>query len=450
MRNKQEWMKEFIFLLSLGIFLFSWSVIQPLNVSPDEHMRYQICQYIYEHHGLPHGGDPSIRDAVWGYSYAFLPVLPQIFGAWFMTAVSWVSKEPFVLLMAARMVNILCGVGMAWFCLRIGERIWKKSTFKWLFTILATMLPQSLFLFSYLNNDAMALMATSMILYAWVLGRDTGWSYPACVWMAIGIIVCTLTYYNAYGVILASIFLFLGTMVCQWRDKQKRLDLLKKGILISVIVLLGTGWWFIRNYMMYDGDFLGLTTAEAYSQMYGIDSIKPSNRQTPCQLGQSLWEMMFARGWLKLTIISFIGCFGYVSIPLKMWMYILYAIIMGAGLVASVFYAVRQRKAEWKNRLLVMAMILTALIPNLLNLTHSYFVDFQPQGRYSMPMLLPFMYFVTVGWGYLLGAEKMTMSKWKSCPKKYCQRWAVPVLVVLWIVLALVSYFYIFYPQTCI
>ena len=37
------------------------------------------------------------------------------------------------------------------------------------------------------------------------------------------------------------------------------------------------------------------------------------------------------------------------------------------------------------------------VIPNFLNLYASYAVDYQPQGRYSMPMLLPFQYFITLG-----------------------------------------------------
>ena len=36
-------------------------------------------------------------------------------------------------------------------------------------------------------------------------------------------------------------------------------------------------------------------------------------------------------------------------------------------------------------------------ITNFLNLYHSYFVDLQPQGRYSLPMLIPFMFYVVYG-----------------------------------------------------
>ena len=42
-------------------------------------------------------------------------------------------------------------------------------------------------------------------------------------------------------------------------------------------------------------------------------------------------------------------------------------------------------------------MILALIIPNILNLYASYAIDYQPQGRYSMPMLIPLMYFTVYG-----------------------------------------------------
>ena len=46
--------------------------------------------------------------------------------------------------------------------------------------------------------------------------------------------------------------------------------MLKKGICISAIVLLICGWYFIRNFVIYDGDILGLATEEKYSEQYVI------------------------------------------------------------------------------------------------------------------------------------------------------------------------------------
>ena len=64
-----------LFLLFVFFVYLAWACTQRFNFSPDEKMRYQIAQYIYEHGTLPHGGDPEIRNADWGISYAFNPIL---------------------------------------------------------------------------------------------------------------------------------------------------------------------------------------------------------------------------------------------------------------------------------------------------------------------------------------------------------------------------------------
>ena len=47
-------------------------------------------------------------------------------------------------------------------------------------------------------------------------------------------------------------------------------------------------------------------------------------------------------------------------------------------------------------------MLIAMIIPNVLNLVYSYSSDYQTQGRYSLPMLIPLAYFVTSGLSVLL------------------------------------------------
>ena len=62
------------------------------------------------------------------------------------------------------------------------------------------------------------------------------------------------------------------------------------------------------------------------------------------------------------------------------------------------------------------ANVFALLIPNYLNAYYSYSSDFQPQGRYSMPMLIPLMYFVTKGVQAFLKREK----KLQKYEKLFC------------------------------
>ena len=79
---------ELVFLAGVFVFCAYWAHLLPLDAGPDEKMRYDIPMYIYEHGRLPHGGDPSIRNPIWGTSYAFLPILSYIISALFMKIMS--------------------------------------------------------------------------------------------------------------------------------------------------------------------------------------------------------------------------------------------------------------------------------------------------------------------------------------------------------------------------
>lgn len=432
--ERREFSKEIAFISAFGIFIFIWALSQPYNMAPDEHMRYGICKYLYQYRTLPHGGDPLLRDGIWGYSYAFFPILSNMLSAVFMTVVSFISTNEFVLVMAARMVSLLCGVGTAWFVLRIGDALWEgRRIYKWMFAIMTMLLPQSVFLFTYINNDSLALLATAMIIYSWILGQKSDWSYPSCFLLAAGICLCALSYYNAYGVILASMLLFGGYLLLNWRDVGMRIILLKKGALISAVVLCGISWWFVRNGILYEGDILGLATSEEYSQIYGAEQIKPSNRQTPYLLGKSLGQMLFGDFWIRTTMLSFVGCFGYMSIPLNKWMYLFYGGIVAAGLAGCMLSWLPGKhkvRAEIKERMFIWALLLTAVVPNILNIIHSYFVDFEPQGRYSMPMLFSLMGFSVWGW------EKFTKGR----------KAALCGILLLWTALTACSYLFFLVP----
>ena len=69
------------------------------------------------------------------------------------------------------------------------------------------------------------------------------------------------------------------------------------GLLITAFVAAIAGWWFIRGYIIYDGDILGMRTSSQYAEMYAVEELKPSNRQTIQSTGMSILGMMaFVRG----------------------------------------------------------------------------------------------------------------------------------------------------------
>ena len=120
------------------------------------------------------------------------------------------------------------------------------------------------FVHSYVNNDSMALLSSAWIVYAWVRSIREGWSLKICVHLALGISVCGLSYYNAYGFVLASMLFLASTILFAGNDKGRVKFLFARGGLIAAIVLALIGWWFIRNAILYDGDFLGWNISSQY------------------------------------------------------------------------------------------------------------------------------------------------------------------------------------------
>ena len=69
-------------------------------------------------------------------------------------------------------------------------------------------------------------------------------------------------------------------------------------------------------------------------------------------------------------------------------------------------FSFKTDKEGKKYALLTWIMVLAAIIPNLLSMYNSYASDYQPQGRYSLPMIIPFFYFIAIGYGSVLRKSK--------------------------------------------
>lgn len=394
---------ERLFFAFVFIVLVGWSAIQPLGGGPDEKMRYSIVQYIFIHGSLPHGGDPEILDRTWGFSYAFQPILPYMFSAVFVKIGSFFTWNGEILLLCARFVNIIIGTIMAVLTRKLSKKIFNSTLSAWLFTLLVVLLPQAMFMHTYVNTDSMALMSTVLIVYAWILGIERDFDRKSCVLFAIGIILCAMSYYNAYGYIMCSIILFVLFYV-QVKNKKIKVEwnkLIFKGLLISVIVLIGIGWWFIRSYILYDGDFLGLRIRDEYAEIYAIDSLKPSLHKTYLNQGYSILYMLKNSNFIILTTKSFIAMFGNMAVGVYGWIYYGYLGLVATGLIGML---IPQRERTYLKkisdnnlRLINVNMLMCMLIPNILNIWAAYSYDYQPQGRYSLPMLVALMYFASIG-----------------------------------------------------
>lgn len=406
--------EHIIFLALVFVFYFFWSLAQPPLAAPDEGMRYQIPQFIFENGYLPHGAEEAIRNPQWGISYGFAPYISQILGVPLMKIAGIFTSAPGTLVVAARLVNVIFATLTVWISFKIAARLFGRRIYRLLFVVLVAFLPQFIFLSSYINNDMMAIFSTSLIVLAWVSGIKDRWPVKSCVILGIGMGLCALSYYNAYGFLLLSVVLFFASNLLLEKRSFREKEFRKSVYIVAGLFLAIAAWWFIRNYIIYDGDILGFRTTEHYQELYAIDKLKPSMVETIQRQGIPLGEMLVQRGWLLFTYLSMVGCFGAMDIWLPVWVYAVYTVIFAVGMAGCIMAFVRFARSgntDGKRRkwLLGTCMVLAIVIPVVLSAYYSYTSDYQPQGRYILSCLIPLMLFMTVGIKTIL--EKICKSK---------------------------------------
>ena len=394
---RKKW--TIIYLVLLLCLSLTLAIVQPDDAGPDESMKMDICKFISDHGYLPHGGDESIRDELWGNSYGFTPITSYVIGAGFISIARNFTNDIHVYYICARFVSVIFYILMAIFVIKIGEKLFKNKYYKWIFIMLVTLLPEVIFLGSYINCDTLALFSIALIIYAWLEGIETKWNWKSCIILAVGIGLCAIAYYNAYGFILTSVILYVAYAII---NKIGLKEFLKKGAIISAIVLTICGWWFVRNAVLYNGDIIGLKTSEDYGEQYAIDYLKPSNIETPQRQGMSLINMLFTEKWAQLTLKSFIALFGIMNLVPPFYIYHFFLAIFAGGIIGYIakYFSLKNLKEfiKDKNKLVLEILFgINIIIPIALSISSSFFSDFEPQGRYIMPMLIPFMYFITKG-----------------------------------------------------
>lgn len=409
-KGKAVWVERLIcavyftgfFVLAMTLMVYQPHVdyVSEVPVSPpDEYFRMLIPKFICEHGTLPTGLEEEVRITGCGFSYGLYNVLPYIIQGYCMRFVNIFTDSPLALLYAGRMVNVAFGLLMAWVVYLLGGRVFRDSRFRWLFCFAVMYLPENLFVHTYINTDSCCLLSAAMILYGLVCAYQEGFGMGNCIWLAGGIVLCALSYYNAYGYILCSMLLFVGYFLK--KEGKWRLDwkpMLKYGMFISVLVILGAGWWFVRTYFVLDGDILGLRTKERLALLYALEETSPLN--TYQAKGVGVWQMLKENNFFQCLYDSFIAAFGSLCITGNRWTYLSYKLFFGAGVLgwaAAWIFDGSVRRAGWRRVFFHLNMLLCALLPLVIMIRYAYTMNYQHQGRYILPSLIPIMYYTVRG-----------------------------------------------------
>ena len=386
----------------LFLWFLVWSFILPYNSGPDEFMRYDVARYIYKYRSLPRGDNPILCTSnAWGVSYAYSPYLSYLLSACMMYVASIFCKTGVTILHIARLISVISSTITVVFLFKISKEIGLKNYY--VLPILVGLLPQFTFISAYVNNDAFAIMSVSIIIYAWCIGMKSRWNLRSCILLTVGMSICVAAYYNCYGYLLISFIGYVSSNV-YWTVKERDMVCFKrmiaKGLKMFFVTFALSGWWFVRNYIIYDGDVMGTNVSRKAAIKYAIAELNPINKLSLKEQGVSLYEMLINMGWITASAKSFVGCFGYMQYWLSNNVYYAVGIFILVGVVMKI---IRDRKLD--NDIISVGLnvmlFLSAIIVVALSIIYSYTSDYQAQGRYVLPMLIPLMIFVCEGYQYL-------------------------------------------------
>jgi len=426
-----------IFLLVCCFVLMSCFVFtQPFGDGPDEINRYKVVTYIENHGTIPTGDNPEVIIDGYGASYAFQPILTYMLEGYTLFILKPLALAAGTKLIIARYINVLIGLVAAFYTYKLSCMLFSNKSAAYLFTLGVVLLPQNIFVYTYVNTDGMGLLSCIMILYSLIKGFKTCFDKESVITLSIGIILCLMSYYNCYGFVLVAFLAFVMYSFTEGRKEWK--TLLKKAGIISIISVIGAGWWFVRNMILYSGDIFAMAARQECASQTGNWYFLEQMANTYQAQGYSLYEMIFETDYYTLVWKSFIGMFGPMSIPTSHHLYMMYkylTVICLIGFVIAIVLAIKNRKwliegigyntkndsdANYGNNaglILTASFILLAVIPVVLTLYYSYTWDFQPQGRYYLPMLTILAFVLAKGLETLISLVAKLIKKYVTSKK---------------------------------
>lgn len=378
-------MTEKLFVLGCLVFYSMWIFTSPYYC-PDETMRFDVSEFLFENGRLPVGREAA--HPVWGFSYALLPtMLCNLLDYIPMKLMSLFSTNGFALLLSARMISVVSAAATVYFMLKASKLIFKKPFYMIPVCVVAA-IPQFAFLSGYVNNDMLALLGISIILYTWTLVLKEDWSFMSCFMLCVGMSICALSYYNSYTWVLMSMLFYLVSYFSKHKKDFKGFT--KYTAFIVIVTLAMISYIFLRHLVLYK-DLLGFNISHEYGETYGQGNYKPSLRATPQNKGYSIWYMLFDMHWLKISFQSFVGVFGGMSVFLRGSVYRFYALLFAVAFlgafIGSLAFIAKKKKITLLKAVYVFCILACMTGALGLSIYYSYFDDFQPQGRYCYPGL---------------------------------------------------------------
>lgn len=395
-------------LILIGIFVvfaLSVSIITPAFESQDEDTHFRFVQYLWMKHSLPaiqfsqdvpgnQAHQPPLYYLVALFTASVAPTeltlpLDLTMNPSYTTnfdSLEGLNKNLFLhttsdefpfaglpkALHTARFSSLLWSIANAFALMELGKLIFDSPGKVLAFTALTIFVPGFVFIGGVLNNDnAVSLTGSLIFLLVWRLMGTPG---DRRLWAILGIAfsAAILSKLNAVVFLLPIVLVAIFALK---RFTSPKLLLWNMVIFAGVVSLL-SGWWFVRNIMLYGT----LSPFNLYTAVFG-EGISFSFQQS--------WNSL---GWLWQT---FWGRFGTGTVPMPSFVYFTFGIVVLVSLIGWLWRLVRFSHSQLDTRWLVLLTPILALL--VLVVYNAGNNTTGAQGRYLYPVLGGIMALVLSG-----------------------------------------------------
>ena len=297
--------------------------------------------------------------------------------------------------------------------------------------------PMFVFISASVNNDNLSVMLASMalLLGARAITRGLTWRGAALLGVVIG--CATLAKASGLALVLAippailvSEWLRVRSVSLREAIRAIRTQLLMLALMLALIAVIG-GWWYVRNAILYNGDFTGTTMMATIA---GARDALPSPNQLISE-----WS-----GFQK----SYWGLFGAVNIPIYDVFYDImnFALALaGVGLLWMVFDFARALRAAdqetrvslWRMQALPVLMGFGAFFIAFVALIRWTSITLASQGRLLFPVIAVISTLMAIGLYRLLAAALKLFGKLRV--GSFGARLILPALLIGMAVLTMIS-----------
>lgn len=364
--------KHALIILMLFIFFnqMIWINVVPYNFAPDEFSHFDIVERSVSSGRYPiFYQNPPMgilnKEGQTTASFSALQPLPYLFDSIIVHSVKNLIqlKHWFLFARIGSAAFICLYACFVYFTLRL---LIKERYNSLVASAIAGFIPALTFIGSYVNSDAMALGISSLLIFYSTFVFFTNKPAGSRFFIAGSIIGLTmLTRFNTFPVLVTSILILT---ICLLKSSGKNV----KTLLILGGAFITSGWWFIRNWVLYGDPFmvgkyyevLKIVRAEEFRN-YGVK------------------ELLFNTDWLLITLKSFFASFDWNYIFLPGW---IYGLALTITIISFIKFLSLLNTTENNVRILFIVFLTGAIVSFLTTLLQSAFQSYQPQGRYLFPV----------------------------------------------------------------